>query len=195
MKASFFKNRMVLAFLTTTLLAAGVGCTSEEKPEEEEVVAAEENSGEEAEAAAAEGDEAEVKQSEDVLQDSEESSEVENEPVTEPAPAEKAPVMPEAPEASAPEAVKAAPVVNNPDSAAKRTVWFVKADSITVHEKPSADAKSVGNMSKGDHFVGEANGEWAKISETRWVRTKDLSPKPVARKRVNKGWQQAAPSH
>lgn len=196
MKVSLLKHRLVLALFSTALVAVNFGCSSDEKPEEGEVISADEDGGGEAKAAATEetSDE-EVQQSEDVLK-GDDSEAVEA--VTEPeAPTEKAPIMPDAPATT--ETKPAAPAKAAPAAASnwssKRAVWFVKADSVSVHEKPNAKSKAVGTMSKGDHFVGEADGEWAKISETRWVMTKDLSSKPVARKRGSSEWQQTAPTH
>ena len=60
-------------------------------------------------------------------------------------------------------------------------VWYVKSSTTAVYDAPGG--KQVASLRKGDHILVVVDGEWAKVHDGTWLRTKDLSQKPIGRTR------------
>lgn len=142
--------------LSVAALFAGslMNCSSQPEPTEEPVAAEEGTPDEAAEAPAA--------------------------PAT-PAPVAEKPATPApVPETTNGAAVPPASAAAGPASG-DQVVYYVKAVSVQAHAKPEAKSPVAGKFVKGDHFLATVEGDWARLSDGRYVPMKALSDKAVGR--------------
>ncbi len=74
----------------------------------------------------------------------------------------------------------------------QRVVRFAKTSGVSVWSDSTA-SHEVGELRQGDTILVVEDGEWAKISDSMWVKTAELSNKAIAREHKKKSW--ISPSH
>ncbi len=167
MKGALRLSRLKVIGAMSSLLLTTVACSgSEEKQSSELEVSAEGEGGGNEAAPAAEETAAET-------------------PEAAPAEAPAAEAVAEAPAptpAAAPAAAPAAEVNKN------RVVRYVKAKEAVLRGGPSDQAPEKGRLQKGDTVVVEEQGDWSKVNEESFVKTTELSKKPVKRQREKATW-------
>ncbi len=102
-------------------------------------------------------------------------------PVAEAAPAEPAPAAAQ----PAPQSEPAPKVEVNKS----RVVRFVKAKEAIVRGGASDQAPEKGRLKKGDTVVVEEQGDWSKINDDSFIKSTELSKKPVKREREKASWK------
>lgn len=95
------------------------------------------------------------------------------------APAESAPAAP----APAATTAKSSPGL----PAGTKAVVYVGGAQAAVYDAPNG--REVGRMARGDYVLASAEGEWAKTSDGRYIRSSDLQVAPVGRKKVQSRWR------
>ena len=83
--------------------------------------------------------------------------------------------------------VAAAPAKNT------RVVRHVKVQQAQLRAAPSATAKSVGRLVRGDHVLVDVEKDWGRIGDGLYIRLSDTADKPVAVKRQRAVW--TPPAH
>ena len=86
--------------------------------------------------------------------------------------------------APAPQPV-AAPVEVNKN----RVVRYVKAKEAIVRGGPTDQSPEKGRLKKGDTVVVEEQGDWSKVNDESFIKTSELSKKPVKRQREKASWK------
>lgn len=76
--------------------------------------------------------------------------------------------------------------------AADRVVRYVNQSSVDIYSDASG-SQVVGNLRKGDRVLVIMEGDWAKISDTMFLKGDQLSGRAVPRERTKRKWH--APSH
>ena len=83
-----------------------------------------------------------------------------------------------------------------PATADGRRIWFIKGKSVAIYAEPKDDAKVVGHLAQGDHVLATADGSWATVDQTQYIKLDQLSDKPVGRVRAaKKKWDKSAAHH
>jgi hypothetical protein len=95
------------------------------------------------------------------------------------APAESAPAAP----AAAATTAQSGPGL----PAGTNAVVYVGGAQVAVYDAPNG--REVGRMARGDYVLASAEGEWAKTSDGRYIRSSDLQVAPVGRKKVQSRWR------
>lgn len=117
------------------------------------------------------------------------AAQVEEAPATPPVAVEPEPVVAQEeiqPAASEPAKIETPPPVAA--STGQKVVMFVKSVNASIRAEPKDDAKVVGKLEKGDHILVFITGEWAQISDGKYVTVSDLSEKPIPRARKKSKW-------
>jgi hypothetical protein len=132
------------------------------------------------------GQQEEMEEAVEAAEDAEEMAEevVEEEPAEEPEA-----VVEEAPE---PEAVEPVAETMKPVVEAKRVVRFVTENGVSVYSQAKAGASEVGKLNKGDRILVIEEGDWARITDSMFIKVEDLSSKAVARERTKRVWSKPA---
>ena len=71
--------------------------------------------------------------------------------------------------------------------AGTNAVVYVGGENAAVYDAPNG--REVARLVHGDFVLASAEGEWAKTSDGRFVRSSDLQVKPVGRKIVQSRWR------
>ena len=71
--------------------------------------------------------------------------------------------------------------------AGTNAVVYVGGENAAVYDAPNG--REVARLVRGDFVLASAEGEWAKTSDGRFVRSSDLQVKPVGRKIVQSRWR------
>ena len=99
-------------------------------------------------------------------------------------PTSAAPEATPATDAAAPaasDAVAAAPAAPVEVASGDARVYYVNAESASLHNGPSASAASVGSLKKGDPVLVKIEGAWANVLNRGFVEVASLSQAPVGR--------------
>lgn len=109
--------------------------------------------------------------------------------------APEAAVAPEAKPAESIAIHSASPASADPAHAANvlRRVMYVKANGAVMREKPDAKSKVVRRLTKGDHFLVNIDGEWAKTDDGKYISMKSLSEKGIGRAKRGAAWTGGRP--
>lgn len=93
------------------------------------------------------------------------------------------------------EAVATAPVAGQVASATaekSRVVRHVKVKLAQLRAEPSASAKSVGRLVRGDRIIVDVEKGWGRIGDGIYIKLSDTAAKPVAVKRRPSEWMPPA---
>ncbi len=97
---------------------------------------------------------------------------------------------------TAPAAVAPAPAVAGAGPglpAGTNAVVYVGGEHAAIYDAPNG--REVGRLAHGDFVLASAEGEWAKTSDGRFIKSAELQVKPVGRKIVQSRWRSPRSGH
>lgn len=156
----------ILLGITTNLACSGDDSQVEEAAQEQQQEEEQEEENDNADAEEEDLPEPEV-------------SEIEE--LTDPEPPSVMPVQPE-------------PVVQQPPSAAPapmtpRRVWYVVANNTPVLSKGDSSGTIIRSLARGEKIVGNASGDYVRISSGEWVPKNKLSTKIISNQSRKARWR------
>lgn len=72
-------------------------------------------------------------------------------------------------------------------------VVYVGGERAAIYDAPNG--REVGRLAHGDFVLASAEGEWAKTSDGRFIKSAELQVKPVGRKIVQSRWRSPRSGH
>lgn len=68
----------------------------------------------------------------------------------------------------------------------QRGVWFVRSNQANIYVHPKKGTRIKYKLEKGSPVIGYQRKGWLKIAKDQWVKTKDLSRRPIGRSKPMK---------